>query len=223
MALYAKKKMTNETLTVEEAAQLVNEPAFERLDASMISFCVTQIIRHLRLASLSKEHILQKLLAEPGLTKVYSLFNASRASDVRKLAGRLLSEALYKSPSNQDFFCDLFDLDCTYGRVTINQSLPVLIKQKLAEEPDFLFSLHSMQRIHDSEPSNAESKHYWSFPEFKEISTAVLSSKQYATGNAPPHTDKSLSPSRSRELRRSDENAMEFVNFPDPQLYLVGF
>ena len=66
---------------------------------------------------------------------------------MRKLAGRLICESLHKSAQNQDFFCDLLDLDCTYGRVSINQNLPHLIKQKLADEPDFLFSLHSIDHI----------------------------------------------------------------------------
>lgn len=48
--------------------------------------------------------------------------------DVRKLAGRLICEALYKSSENQDFFCGLFDIDCTYGHVSINQGMPILIK-----------------------------------------------------------------------------------------------
>ena len=110
---------------------------------------------------MSKEEILQRLIGEKGVIKIYSLFNTSKASgkliilsficecfvDVRKLAGRLICESLYKSAQNQDFFCDLLDLDCTYGRVSINQNLPHLIKQKLADEPDFLFSLHSIDHI----------------------------------------------------------------------------
>ena len=45
MASSAKKKMTKDKLTVEEATQLVNEQAFERLDSTMIAFCITQVIR----------------------------------------------------------------------------------------------------------------------------------------------------------------------------------
>jgi len=45
MASSAKKKMTKDNLSVEEATQLVNEQAFERLDSNMISFCITQIIK----------------------------------------------------------------------------------------------------------------------------------------------------------------------------------
>ena len=63
-------------------------------------------------------------MSEKGLLKVYSLFNQSKTADVRKLAGRLLCESLYKSPGNQDFFCELFEIDVTYGRVTLNQQMP---------------------------------------------------------------------------------------------------
>jgi len=78
---------------------------------------------------------------------------------------------VFKSQKNQDFFCELFGLDCTYGPVSINKTIPQIIKQKLTEEPDFLFSLHSMDKFRKGHESQ---KNYWSFPDFKEISTAVL-------------------------------------------------
>lgn len=106
-------------------------------------------------------------------------------TDVRKLAGRLICEALFKSSHNQDYFCGLFDIDCTYGHVSINQGMPILIKRKLSEEPDFLFSLHSIGKLSQNDSMEyrkevdlARNKRYWSFPEFKEISSAVLSSQR---------------------------------------------
>ena len=203
--------------------------------------------------TMSSEDIVQHLMGEKGLLKIYSLFNTSKASDVRKLAGRLVCEALYKSPKNQDFFCDLFDLDCTYGRVSINQNLPVLIKQKLASEPDFLFSLHSMGRLSgettngnyfhqtrsNSTPSSstqAPAKRYWSFPEFKEISTTVLKSQRYSGGSDPTDLNKGpgarshyqtstsgVPTNTAADLdrltqanREANESILEYVNFPDP-------
>lgn len=79
------------------------------------------------------------------------------------------------------------DFDSTYGRVSINRNLPLIIKQKLAEEPDFLFSLHSMDKFKMEDTSitagaggassliETGERCYWSFPQFKEISSAVLS------------------------------------------------
>ena len=70
---------------------------------------------------------------------------------MRKLAGRLLCEALNKSPSNQDFFCSkVAELDCSdalYGQVSLNRNIPILIKKKLAAEPEFLLSLHRMDKL----------------------------------------------------------------------------
>ena len=69
---------------------------------------------------------------------------------MRKLAGRLLCEALDKSPSNQDFFCKIAQLDCSdalYGQVSLNRNIPGLIKKKLAAEPEFLLSLHRMDKL----------------------------------------------------------------------------
>ena len=183
----------------------------------------------MRLKTQSKEQILQRLLGQSGLAKIYALFNTSKTSDVRKLAGRLICEALYSSTSNQDFFCSLFDLDCTYGRVSINQSLPIIIKQKLADEPDFLFSLHSQGFVpgeHSKQPQ-FHLKRYWSFPEFTEIQTAVLNQqRQHGERNRSSiHSsiDRSVTPSRSKEARINSETMLEYVNFPDPQLYMVGF
>ena len=67
-----------------------------------------------------KEDVVRRLLGEKGFTKLYSLFNKSKSADVRKLSGRFICEALHKSPRNQDFFCEMFDIDATYGRVSIN-------------------------------------------------------------------------------------------------------
>ena len=62
--------------------------------------------------------------------------------DVRKLSGRLLCEACYRCQANQDYICGLHDLEPLNGVVSINQTLPKLIKQRLKDDPDFLYSLH---------------------------------------------------------------------------------
>lgn len=90
---------------------------------------------------MAKEFILQELLGEKGVRKIYQLFSTSKTADIRKLAGRLICEALFNNLSNQDFLCQLFDFEPCYGRISINSALPPLIKQKLATDRDFLSSL----------------------------------------------------------------------------------
>ena len=51
-------KKSKETLSIDEATGLINEQAFERLDPTVIAFCLTQLIRHLRLKTRAKEHII---------------------------------------------------------------------------------------------------------------------------------------------------------------------
>ena len=94
------------------------------------------------------------------------LFNGSKISDIRKLAGRLICEASFNNEKNQEYICGLFDFEPLYGRVTINSSLPSLIKQKLAADNDFLSSINTEQSNRD-----LPKKRYWSFPEYKEINT----------------------------------------------------
>lgn len=118
-------------LGVQEATLLINEAAFERLDSHLICFALTQIVKHIRLKTKSKEVIIQKMLGQEGLNKIYRLFTQSKVPDVRKLAGRLLCEATFKCATNQDFFCQIFDFEPTFGRVTINLTIPALIKKKL--------------------------------------------------------------------------------------------
>jgi hypothetical protein len=60
--------------------------------------------------------------------KIYNLFNASPLGEIRKLAGRLLIEALHDCYANQDFICELLDIEPLNGRVTLNATLPNLIK-----------------------------------------------------------------------------------------------
>jgi hypothetical protein len=98
--------------------------------------------RHLRLKTAGKDTIIQEMLGEAGVRKLIQLFNSSKQSDVRKLAGRLICEASFNNEKNQDFICGLFDFEPIYGRVTINSSLPPLIRQKLATDKDFLSSIN---------------------------------------------------------------------------------
>ena len=79
----------------------------------------------------------------------------------------------------------------------------------------------------DSATSNTSKtkKRYWSFPEFKEISTAVLKSQRFNIDGSEvspmrgvPNDSKS-----AREAKINNESMLEYVNFPDPQLYLIGF
>lgn len=74
----------------------------------------------------------RKCFISPTTLSLRFLISSPRACylcvGVRKLAGRLICEAMYDSPKNQDFFSELMDFDSTYGRVTINRSLPLIIK-----------------------------------------------------------------------------------------------
>lgn len=120
---------------------------------------------------MSKEVIIQDLLGETGVRKIYQLFNSSKTSDIRKLAGRLLCEATFNNLRNQDFICSLYDFEPSYGRVAINSSVPTLIKQKLANDPDFLSSINTEPK---ASLNLRPKKRYWSFPEFKELPSQVL-------------------------------------------------
>jgi hypothetical protein len=75
--------------------------------------------------------------------KIYALFNSSQLGEVRKLAGRFIIELLTASIKSQDFFCEMIDIEPVCGSITtINAQLPVLIKQKLSSNPQFLATIH---------------------------------------------------------------------------------
>jgi hypothetical protein len=109
--------------------------------------------------------------------------------------------------------------------VSINATLPSLIKQKLASDKDFLGSLNNGQSQNYSERPK---KRYWSFPEFKELPTQVLRN-QHSKYTEQTKTEKqieigrSCSPRRSKANKIREETMFDYLNFPDPQLYLVGF
>ena len=63
---------------------------------------------------------------------------------------------MFACQSNQDFFCDMFNLVPLYGKITVNQKVPPLIKQKLAREPDFLASLHEVSDLRLETPEEIE-------------------------------------------------------------------
>ena len=69
-----------------------------------------------------------------------------------------------------------------------------------------------MNGLDENEMSpGCKKKHYWSFPEFKEISTAVLKSQRH-------NIDGSMGDSSAmgRDARINTESMLEYVNFPDP-------
>ena len=75
---------------------LLKEKEFDKLDPNVITFCLSEIIRHLRMKTRPKQVILKDMIAEPGVTKVFKFFNNHVSVDVRKLSGRLICEAAYK-------------------------------------------------------------------------------------------------------------------------------
>jgi hypothetical protein len=166
---------------------------------------------------MSKEVIIQELLGDLGLRKVYHLFNSSKTSDIRKLAGRLLCEATFNNQRNQDFLCSLFDFEPNYGRISMNSALPPLIKQKLANDKDFLSSINAEPR-----PSitNRPKKRYWSFPEFKELPSQVLQ-HHYAKypafkSDKREEIGRSVTHRRTKANKIKEESMFDYLNFPDP-------
>ena len=93
--------------------------------------------------------VFRKNLGRSGVLKIFTLFNHSPLGEVRKLCGRLVIEALRDSFSNQDFLCELLDIEPLDGFVTLNAQLPSLIKQKLTQNTGFLQTIHSLQDINE--------------------------------------------------------------------------
>lgn len=94
------------------------------------------------------------------MLKINNMFNYSPLGEVRKLAGRLLVECMHGHSVNQDFFCELIDLEPLYGRVILNQELPELIKQKLQTNPSYLSTIQNL--------SDPQDRSFWSFPEYND-------------------------------------------------------
>ncbi len=74
----------------------------------------------MRARVLPREKIFKHLLQRAGVLKINNMFNYAPLGEVRKLAGRLLVECLHGHTANQDFFCELIDLEPLYGRVILN-------------------------------------------------------------------------------------------------------
>lgn len=78
---------------------LVKEQAFERLETPILVQVLISLIRSFRTGS-SRELTFKTLLGRTGVMKIYNLFNASTLGEIRKLAGRLLIEALHDCYAN---------------------------------------------------------------------------------------------------------------------------
>lgn len=157
----------NYALSLEEATNIIKEPAFEKLESNIISFCLSQVIKSTRLKAKTKFEIVHDLLQKQGIIQIYKLFNSSKVADHRKLAGRLLCEVCYKSQESQTFICEAVECNdfplIPGSKVCLNKTIPPLIKQKLNQDQEFLKFLVRSQK------QPIEEQRYWSFPEFKEL------------------------------------------------------
>lgn len=77
----------------------------------------------------------------------------------------------------------------------MNAELPILIKQKIQKNPSFLATIQNL--------TDTSEKNYWSFPEYKDVGTAVNTSLDQASG--------------------FKDSMSKYLNFPDSTLYLIGF
>ena len=57
----------NYALSLEEATNIIKEPAFEKLDAGIISFCLSSVIKCTRLKTKTKFEIVTDLLQKEGV------------------------------------------------------------------------------------------------------------------------------------------------------------
>lgn len=133
------------------------------------------------------------------------MFNQGPIGEIRKLSGRLLIECLYSHRENQDFICDLLEIEPLWGKVTLNAQIPAMIKQKINQNPSYL---HTIINVQDSSASS--DKNYWSFPEYRNSSVSCTTSQssieQMVTASGAAR-----------------DSLSKYLNFPDSDLYLIGF
>lgn len=87
--------------------------------------------------------------------------------------------------------------------------MPEKIRQRLAEDPKYLEVLRQYQD-RDYSPND---RRYWCFPQF---------SDEDKTTNQRD-LERSVTPNRGSVLQIENETIDDYLNFPDPQLYMVGF
>ena len=156
-----------------------------------------------------REKFFRQLLGSAGVLKVYGMFNGGLIGEIRKLSGRLLIECLYSHRDNQDFLCALLDFEPLWGKVTLNAHMPPMIKQKINSNPSYL---HTILNVQDSSSSAATTsdKNYWSFPEFRSTNVSSTTS-QTSIEQTIPHAS------------AGRDSLSKYLNFPDSDLYLIGF
>jgi hypothetical protein len=130
---------------------------------------------------------------------------------VRKLAGRLLCEISYNSEVSQSLFTELFSFSPMGGKVCLNKSFPEHIRNKIASKPQYIEVLRNYQ---DRDYSGAN-RRYWCFPHFRE----ELEEGESLTMDL----ERSVTPNRGSEIAIDNETIEDYVRFPDPKEYLVGF
>ena len=86
--------------------------------------------------------------------------------------------------------------------------MPEAIKKKLSADPSYLEILRAYQ---DKDFSHSN-RRYWCFPQFKEDHMEILQD-----------LERSVTPNRGTELTIDNESIDDYMKFPDPHKYMIGF
>lgn len=126
----------------------------------------------------------------------------------------------------------MFSFSPSHGKVCLNQQMPEDIRNRLSKDPAFLEVLRTYQDT-DFGPVGHR---YWCFPQFKysnPLSSFINHSKLHndtiqttserSHQSSPRELERSLTPNKGNEINIETETIEDYLRFPDPQKYMIGF
>ncbi|CDW78739.1 UNKNOWN [Stylonychia lemnae] len=188
-------------MPLNEACQVVQSySSNHQKEESLLIHALFSIIKNVRKKEKSKERILVEYIGNSGLMKIYR---------IRKLSGRLMCELTFNSDFNQNALTELFAFSPANGKVCLNHILPEPIKQRLQNDITYLEKI----RNYKDDKINPYLRRYWSFPSFKDDNDSGKS----------VDLERSMTPSREQTNSVNIETLEEYLRFPDPHKYMIGF
>jgi hypothetical protein len=112
--------------------------------------------------------------------------------------------------------------------------MPEEVRNRLKKDPSYLEVL----RAYQDADFNGSNRRYWCFPQYRkksrrginmskthDESISTISEMSSATSGAGevPDLERSITPNRGTESTIESESIEDYLKFPDPQKYLVGF
>jgi hypothetical protein len=186
-----------------------------------------QVIRALNEKKVSQNLVLN-LIESRGLLRLTKFLDDKSSKLIRKISAKLVCELLYNNIKGQVTFSERYGYSCSEGINTIND-MPKGMIDYLKRNPSAFSTLKNMDKYFKQKEirRTEDSLHYWCFPPMRNRSSSekrkYREAKQQELFNLHQENLEESNHEEMDKINLQLELEEEYLDFPDPLEYLLGF